>query len=67
MTTPDDFTSTSSFIESELHRKLTAIGDELGGDMISVIAPMAQPVDDFVRDAIEGIVKAGAIIPHRSG
>ena len=23
--------------------------------MISVIAPMAQPVDDFVRDAIEGI------------
>lgn len=55
-TTPaEDFASTSLFIESELNRKLDALGTELGGDMLSLIAPMRQPVDDFVRDAIEDI------------
>lgn len=54
-TTPDDFTSTSLFIESELHRKLGAIGDHLSADMLTVVAPMAQPIDDFVRDAVEDI------------
>jgi hypothetical protein len=51
----EDFASTSSFIESELHKKLKSLGDELGADMLTIIAPMRQPVDDFVRDAIEDI------------
>ena len=54
-TTTEDFASTSLFIESELHKKLSAIGDRLAGDMITVVAPMAQGIDDFVRDAIEDI------------
>lgn len=51
----DDFTSSNSFIESELHRKLVSVGDHLGGDAICIVAPMSQPLDDWVRDAVEDI------------
>lgn len=51
----EEVTSSNSFIESELHRKLVAVGDKLGGDAISIIAPMRQPLDDWVRDAVEDI------------
>ena len=51
----DELTSSNSFIESELHRKLVAVGDQLGGDAICIVAPMSQPLDDWVRDAVEDI------------
>lgn len=38
-----------------MNKKLAALGENLGGDMLSILAPMRQPVDDFVRDAIEEI------------
>lgn len=55
MTTVDDVISSNSFIESELHRKLVAVGDMLGGDAICIVAPMSQPLDDWVRDAVEDV------------
>lgn len=51
----EDFTSSNSFVESALHRKLTAIADKLDGDAIAIISPMRTPVDDFIRDAVEAI------------
>ena len=51
----EDFASSSSFIEKALHSKLRALGECLGGDAISIVAPMRQPLDDFIRDAVEDI------------
>lgn len=51
----EEMTSSNRFIEEELDKKLTSIGDLMSADVISIIAPMYQPVDDFVRDHIEGI------------
>ena len=51
----EDFTSSNTFVETALHRKLSAIADKLGGDAIAIISPMRTPVDDFIRDAVEAI------------
>ena len=51
----EDFASSRTFIEKALHNKLQAIGDKLGGDVICIVAQMRQPIDDFIRDAIEDI------------
>ena len=51
----EDFTSSNSFVETALHKKLTLIADRLDGDAIAIISPMRTPVDDFIRDAVEAI------------
>jgi hypothetical protein len=51
----EEMTSSNRFIEEELDKKLTSIGDLMSANVISIIAPMHQPVDDWVRDHIEGI------------
>lgn len=51
----NDFTSSSSFVKSELHKKLSNIGSIFDCDVVTIIAPMRSYVDDMVRDAIEDI------------
>lgn len=51
-----EFTSSDKHIESELDKKLEAIGKHLHADVLTIIASMAPVLDDVVRDHIEGII-----------
>lgn len=51
----DEFTSSNKFIEKQLDMKLCALADHMEADVIAIVAPMANPVDELVRYAIEDI------------
>lgn len=51
----DEFTSSNKFIEKQLDTKLCALADYMAADVLTVAAPMASPVDELVRYAVEDI------------
>jgi membrane-bound ClpP family serine protease len=51
----DDLTSSNSFVESELTKKLIDLEDHFGSDVITIIAPMRTGIDDLTRAEIEDI------------
>jgi hypothetical protein len=54
-TITDEYTSSNKFIEKQLDTKLCALSDYMDSDVITIAAPMANPVDELVRYAIEDI------------
>lgn len=54
-TVTDEFTSSNKFIEKQLDTKLCSLADYMAADVITIAAPMANPVDELVRYAIEDI------------
>lgn len=53
--TSDEFTSSNKFIENQLDTKLCALSDFMKMDAVTIAAPMANPIDELVRYAIEDI------------
>lgn len=54
-TVTDEFTSSNKFIEKQLDTKLCALADHMNADVLTIAAPMANPVDELVRYAVEDI------------
>ena len=55
MADSDELTHTTGYVESELTRRLRAIEEHLGCDVITCIHPISAPMDDLIRDYIEDI------------
>ena len=42
-------------MERELTNRLNFLGETLGGDVLTAIVPIYRPMDEWIRDAVEGI------------
>ncbi len=65
-----EITASNSYVENELHKRLRSLGDEMNCSAIACICPIIQPIDDFIRNAIEDIKekrKSLAVILETSG
>jgi hypothetical protein len=47
--------STQKYVQAEITRRLTSIGDLLGADVLTCVHPIGPPFDDIIRDFIEEI------------
>lgn len=66
----DDQLGSNNYIESELCRRIKELENQLNADVVTVISPIHQPLDDLVRDAVEDITpkrKAVAVILETEG
>lgn len=54
MDTPD-ITASNAYVERELGVRLARLATEVDADILTAILPIFQPVDDLLRDALEGI------------
>lgn len=51
-----------TFVEGELQRRIRDLEKRLGSDIIACVVPIYQPIDDFIRDAIEDITNKRAAL-----
>ncbi|MEM6462313.1 MAG: serine dehydrogenasease [Pseudomonadota bacterium] len=52
-----DITTSNRYVERELRSRLMFLGEVLDGDVLTAIIPIYSPLDDLIRDAVEGIPK----------
>ena len=55
MAESDDLTAANSYIEAELRARLKRIEEQLNTDVLVCVLPIGEPVDTFIRDAVEEI------------
>jgi hypothetical protein len=55
MALEEDGVSSNRFIEKELDKKLSTLGKRFDSDILVLIAPMRPPIDELVRDSVEGV------------
>lgn len=55
MTESRDVYESNSYIDAEITGRLAAIEDSFGADVLSCIAPIQQPIDDFIRQLMDDL------------
>lgn len=51
----DDAVSSNRYVEEQLDTLLKSIGDHFSSDILTLVSPMRQPVEEIVRDQVSGI------------
>lgn len=54
-----EITTSNHYVEAELNTRLLSLGDVMGSDVITLVAPMQGGVDDLVRNLVEEIPSDG--------
>ena len=52
-----EITTSNSYVEKEISDRLGTAENVLNGDVCTVIVPILPPIDDLIRDLLEGITK----------